>query len=112
MSDRPVPRPMRVLEYGVYRGPHLYSHRPMVRIQVDLGDLESWPTDRLPGFAEALVGALPTLQGHGCCYGEPGGFLKRLNHGTWLGHVVEHVALELQSLTGARVTRGGGPVPG
>ena len=106
MSDASTPRPMRILEHGVYRGPHLYSHRPMVRIQVDLGEMESWPTDRLPGFTEALTTALPTLEGHGCCYGEPGGFLKRLRQGTWLGHVVEHVALELQSLAGARTTRG------
>ena len=99
-------RPMRILEHGVYRGPHLYSHRPMVRIQVDLGGLESWPTHRLPGFSEALLRAIPTLQSHGCCYGEPGGFVKRLEAGTWLGHVVEHVALELQSLAGAATTRG------
>ncbi len=99
-------RPMRILEHGVYRGPHLYSHRPMVRIQVDLGDLEDWPTDRLPGFADALIAALPTLEGHGCCYGRPGGFLERLRDGTWMGHVVEHVALELQSLAGAATTRG------
>ena len=99
-------RPMRILEHGVYRGPNLYSHRRMVRIQVDLGDLEDWPTDRLPGFAGALVTALPTLASHGCCYGEPGGFLKRLREGTWMGHVVEHVALELQSLAGAPTTRG------
>ncbi|HYD26501.1 cyanophycin synthetase [Brevundimonas sp.] len=106
MSPATAHRPIRILEHGVYRGPHLYSHRPMVRIQVDLGEMESWPTDRLPGFAEALVGALPTLDSHGCCYGEPGGFLRRLREGTWLGHVVEHVALELQALAGASTTRG------
>ncbi|HYC68219.1 cyanophycin synthetase [Brevundimonas sp.] len=106
MSVATAPRPMRILEHGVYRGPHLYSARPMVRIQADLGDLEAWPTDRLPGFREALVGAIPTLRSHGCCYGEAGGFLKRLDEGTWLGHVVEHVALELQSLAGAATTRG------
>jgi cyanophycin synthetase len=106
MNPAPDHRPMRILEHGVYRGPHLYSHQPMVRLQVDLGDMESWPTDRLPGFAGALIGAIPTLESHGCCYGEPGGFLKRLREGTWMGHVVEHVALELQALAGARTTRG------
>lgn len=97
---------MRVIETGVYRGPHLYSHRPMVRIQLDLGPLEDWPTDRLPGFSDALLRQSPGLWRHGCCYGEPGGFVRRLTTGTWLGHVVEHVALELQHLAGRPVTRG------
>ena len=99
-------RPMRVLEHGAYRGPHLYSHTPMIRVQVDLGDLEEWPTDRLPGFADALLAALPTLAGHNCSRGHPGGFVERLHEGTWIGHVIEHVALELQSLVGAARTRG------
>lgn len=97
---------MKVLEAAVYRGPHLYSHRPMVRVQLDLGRLEAWPTNRIPGFTEALLSALPGLQGHGCCFGQPGGFVRRLRDGTWLGHVVEHVALELQRLAGSSVTRG------
>jgi cyanophycin synthetase len=97
---------MKVLEAAVYRGPHLYSHRPMVRIQVDLGDLEQRPTDTLAGFTEALLAELPGLQQHGCCYGEPGGFLRRLTDGTWMGHVVEHVALELQRLGGSPASRG------
>ena len=98
--------PMRVLERAVYRGPHLYSDRPMIRIQLDLGGLEQWPTDRLPGFSEALLTRLPGLHQHGCCFGRPGGFVERLEGGTWIGHVVEHAALELQSRAGARVTRG------
>jgi cyanophycin synthetase len=98
--------PMRVLETAVYRGPHLYSSRPMIRLQLDLGALEQWPTDRLHGFADALLARLPGLSRHGCCYGEPGGFVQRLREGTWLGHVIEHVAIELQSAAGAPVTRG------
>ncbi len=99
-------RGMRVLERSVYRGPHLYSVRPMVRIQIDLGELESWPSDRLPCFAEQLTELLPGLANHGCSYREPGGFLRRLHDGTWLGHIIEHVALELQTLAGSAVTRG------
>lgn len=99
-------QPMRVVETGVYRGPHLYSHTPMVRLQVDLGRLEAWPTDTLPSFTNALLEALPGLHEHGCCYREPGGFVRRLHDGTWLGHVVEHVALELQKQIGVDVTRG------
>ncbi len=97
---------MRVIERSVYRGPHLYSARPMIRVRLDLGALEQWPTNRLPGFADALAAQLPGLASHGCSYGEPGGFLKRMDEGTWLGHVIEHVAIELQARAGADVTRG------
>jgi cyanophycin synthetase len=97
---------MRVVETSTYRGPHLYSHRLMVRIQLDLGPLEAWPTHRLPGFTDRLLVALPGLERHGCCFRTPGGFIRRLREGTWLGHVIEHVALELQCLAGAQVSRG------
>ncbi|SMB83408.1 cyanophycin synthetase [Deinococcus hopiensis KR-140] len=97
---------MRVLERGVYRGPHIYSLRPMVRFVLDLGTLEAWPTDRLPGFTDALLTLVPTLEGHGCSYQQPGGFVRRMREGTWLGHVTEHVALALQSLVGEDTTRG------
>jgi cyanophycin synthetase len=98
--------PMRVLEKAVYRGPHLYSATPMIRLQVDLGSLEDWPTSRLPGFTTGLISALPGVADHGCSYKVPGGFRKRLEAGTWLGHVAEHVALELQTLAGTPVSRG------
>ncbi|CCM78491.1 cyanophycin synthetase family protein [Rhizobium mesoamericanum] len=98
--------PMDVREATIYRGPHLYSQTPMIRIQLDLGTLEQYPTNRLPGFAEKLTRLLPRLDRHGCCYGEAGGFLRRMAEGTWLGHVAEHVALELQNMVGADVARG------
>lgn len=97
---------LRVLERSVYSGPNLYSRRPMIRIRIDLGSLDDYPSDRLPGFGDALVSLLPGLAGHGCSYGEPGGFLRRLAEGTWLGHIIEHVAIELQRQAGAAVTRG------
>jgi len=97
---------MRVLETSTYRGPHLYSRRPMVRVQLDLGRLEAWPTHRLPEFTDRLLVALPGLEHHGCCFRTPGGFVRRLRDGTWLGHVIEHVALELQCLAGSQVSRG------
>lgn len=78
----------------------------MVRIQVDLGALEQWPTNLIEGFTATLLEELPGLQRHGCCYGEAGGFVRRLEDGTWMGHVVEHVALELQRLAGSPMTRG------
>jgi cyanophycin synthetase len=98
--------PMRVVDVGVYRGPHIYGHTPMVRMKVDLGTLEHWPTNRLPEFTARLCTLLPSLYKHGCSLHREGGFLERLREGTWIGHVVEHVALELQSLAGSPVTRG------
>ena len=97
---------MRIVERGVYRGPHLYSATPMVRAMVDLGPLEERPTSTIEGFTDALVERLPGLKRHGCSYGEPGGLLLRMVEGTWIGHVVEHVTLELQTLAGTPVTRG------
>lgn len=78
----------------------------MIRIQVDLGALEEWPSHRLAGFSEALLLSLPGLRTHGCSDRTAGGFVGRLEEGTWLGHVTEHVALELQSLAGHPVSRG------
>lgn len=98
--------PMRVLERGVYRGPHLYSQIPMVRFMLDLGALEAWPSNTVPGFAQRLLELLPGLQQHGCSLKRPGGFVQRLTDGTWLGHVTEHVAIELQSMAGLRVESG------
>ncbi|ESZ86421.1 MAG: cyanophycin synthetase [Blastomonas sp. CACIA14H2] len=97
---------MRVIERSIYRGPHLYGMHPMIRIRLDLGALEQWPTDRLDGFAAALVVLLPGLSEHHCNLGQPGGFVQRLEQGTWLGHVIEHVAIELLTQSGAAVTRG------
>lgn len=97
---------MRIIEKGVYRGPHLYSHTPMVRIQLDLGALEEWPSNRLPDFTDRLLLLLPGLHNHGCSYGRPGGLVQRLQQGTWLGHIAEHIAIELQTMAGFRVTRG------
>ncbi len=99
-------REMHVLSVKVYRGPHVYSSYPMIQIQLDLGRLEAWPTSSIGGFTRALTEQLPGLQGHGCSYGTPGGFIRRMEEGTWLGHVIEHVALELQTVVGMHVTRG------
>jgi cyanophycin synthetase len=109
---------MRILERSVYVGPSIYAHFPVIRLELDLGSLEDWPTSRLdPGFPEALLAALPGLREHGCSYGEPGGFVRRLteDEGTWLGHVLEHVAIELQNVAGETVTFGktrGSGIPG
>jgi cyanophycin synthetase len=100
---------MKLLDTSIYLGPSLYARFPVIRFTLDLGELERWPTMKLgQRFIEALLRALPGLREHGCSYGEPGGFVRRLteDEGTWLGHVLEHCAIELQNEAGARVTFG------
>jgi cyanophycin synthetase len=106
-SRKPKPQPdLRVLETQVFRGPNYWSYEPAVRLLVDLGSLEQWPSNKLKGFNDALVELLPGLRDHTCGMGRPGGFIERLKDGTWAGHVAEHVALELQRETGAQIYRG------
>ena len=84
------------------RGPNIWTYRPVMEVWVDIGELEDFPSNRIPGLYERLVGWLPTLVEHRCGVGERGGFLQRLREGTWAGHILEHVTLELQSLAGMR----------
>ena len=99
---------MELLERRVYRGPSLYAHFPVMRLTIDLGALEAWPSAKIPGFNDGLLAAIPSLRTHTCSYETEGGFVRRLSEdgGTWLGHVLEHVAIELQQLTGANVVFG------
>jgi cyanophycin synthetase len=100
---------MRILDRSVYVGPSLYARFPVIRLELDLGALEAWPTGKLGGeFVDALASALPGLAQHGCSYRQPGGFFRRMreDEGTWLGHVLEHVAIELQNIAGEEVTFG------
>ena len=100
---------MRILDRSVYLGPSLYARFPVIRLELDLDALEAWPTGRLgKEFVDALAAALPGLAEHGCSYREPGGLLRRMREeqGTWLGHVLEHVAIELQNMAGEEVTFG------
>src|SRR3954467_11204430 len=96
-----IPHPtLKIVDTRVLRGPNMWSRRPAVVMTVDLGVLEEFPSNTIPGFSEALVELIPTLENHACSLGKRGGFIARLQEGTWLGHVSEHVALELQSLAG------------
>ena len=99
---------MRVVSTNVYVGPNLYARFPVIRHTIQLGPLEDYPTARLDGFSDRLCEALPGLQEHGCSYRAPGGFIRRMteDEGTWLGHVWEHVALELQGVAGHDMTFG------
>ena len=100
---------MNIVSTNVFVGPSMYAHFPVIRHVLDLGVLEEWPTGRLgESFVEPLLEFLPGLHEHGCSYREPGGFVRRLreDEGTWLGHVMEHVAIELQNVAGSAVTFG------
>ena len=90
---------MQLLQFLDLNGPNIWANFPVVEALVDLGQFEEKPTNRLPGFTARLTRWLPGLIEHRCSVGERGGFIRRLEEGTWLGHVLEHVALELHSLS-------------
>ena len=100
---------MRILNRSVFVGPSLYAHFPVIYLELDLGPLEAWPTAKLgTAYVMKLIEALPSLQEHGCSYRVDGGFIRRMleDEGTWLGHVFEHVAIELQNIAGEQVSFG------
>jgi len=102
----PLAPDLRIVESQVFRGPNYWSYEPCVRLLVDLGVLEYWPSNTIPGFVEGLLEMLPGVGEHSCSLGREGGFRERLREGTWVGHVAEHIALELQRESGAHVYRG------
>ena len=91
---------IKFLEIRHLRGPNQWTYRPVIEAVVDIGEFEDFPSNTLPGFVERLTTLLPSLIEHRCSYGERGGFLRRLEEGTWIGHILEHVSLELQNLAG------------
>jgi cyanophycin synthetase len=97
---------MKLLGIRTYDGCSIYSYHPVVTMLVDLEQFAELPSDKLEDFGVRLLGLLPGLYEHGCCLGRPGGFAERLQEGTYLGHVIEHVALELQCLVGTPVKFG------
>ena len=101
----PLPT-LRILETRVLRGPNYWSRAPVVKMLVDLGVLEQFPTTKIPGFVDGLLAWIPSLEDHACSLNRRGGFVTRLKDGTWVGHVAEHIALELQNLAGTFVHHG------
>ena len=93
---------MEILEIRTLRGPNYWSGywKKLIIMRLDIGEYEQRPSDKMPGFYDRMVSVMPTLQKHGCSYGEEGGFLRRVTEGTWAGHIIEHFALELQTLAG------------
>src|ERR1051325_4747648 len=93
---------MKILETKIMRGPNYWSgyRKNLIVLKLDIGELELLPTNNIPGFSERLEQLMPSLFTHCCSENEPGGFFRRVKRGTWMGHVVEHIALELQTLAG------------
>ena len=93
---------MNIIDIRVMRGPNYWSIRrhKLIVMKLDIEDLEDAPTNKIPGFSARLEKDFPTMYPHECSEGHPGGFFKRVKEGTWMGHVVEHLALEIQTLAG------------
>jgi len=93
---------MKILKIQALRGPNIWSinRKKLIQMRLDLEELEEQPTDKIPGFAERLEVMFPTMYSHRCSEGVPGGFFSRVRRGTWMGHVIEHIALEIQTLAG------------
>jgi cyanophycin synthetase len=93
---------MQILEIKVLKGPNYWSVRrsKLIQMKLDLEDLEKRPTNSIPGFRERLEKLMPSLYEHRCSEGKPGGFFSRVDEGTWMGHVIEHISLEIQTLAG------------
>lgn len=89
---------IQILRMNYLRGPNIWTYRPAVEALIDIGTLEDCPSHTLPGFNERLLAWLPGLVEHHCGVGYRGGFVERLRDGTWPGHIMEHVALELQTM--------------
>jgi cyanophycin synthetase len=91
-----------ILRVTHLRGPNIWTYRPVIEAWLDIGELEEFPSNALPGLYERLTTWLPGLIAHRCGVGERGGFLERLRDGTWAGHILEHIVLELQNLAGMK----------
>ena len=105
---------MKIREINAMRGPNYWSVRrhKLIVMVLDLEEMEELPSNKIPGFRERLEKIFPTMYEHRCSVGKPGGFFQRVEEGTWMGHIIEHIALEIQSMAGMEVgfgrTRGYG----
>ena len=91
---------IQLLRTTYLRGPSVWTYRPVLEVWLDLGELEDYPSNKIPGLNERLTAWLPDLIEHTCGVGERGGFIQRLEGGTWMGHVLEHIVIELLNLAG------------
>ncbi len=98
--------PVEIREFRVLRGPNLFAYMPVIKAVMDIGPYEEQHSALFPGFIERLTTWLPGLERHECSVGRPGGFIERLQRGTYFPHIVEHITLELQTLMGFDVVFG------
>ena len=93
---------MKIIEIKILRGPNYWSNfrNKLIAMKLDLEELEERPTNLIDGFSERIEKLLPTMFQHRCSRGNEGGFFERVKEGTWMGHVIEHIALEIQTLAG------------
>src|SRR3954466_15701649 len=93
---------MRIENVNVLNGPNYWSIKwqQLIVMTLDLEELEELPTNKIPGFHERIKALFPSMISHRCSEGVEGGFFIRVHDGTWMGHVIEHIALELQTLAG------------
>jgi cyanophycin synthetase len=93
---------MKIIETKVMRGPNYWSikRKKLIVMKLDLEELEELPTNKIDGFGARLEALMPSLMQHRCSEGKEGGLFSRIKEGTWMGHVIEHIALELQTLAG------------
>ncbi|MEG1021846.1 MAG: cyanophycin synthetase [Myroides sp.] len=93
---------MKILKTQALRGPNIWSIRrkKLIQMRLDLEEMEQFPTNKIEGFRERIEAMFPTMIEHRCSEGCRGGFFSRVERGTWMGHVIEHIALEIQSLAG------------
>ena len=97
---------IKIKELRALRGPNRYTRHSAMFMVLDIEDYEDRPSDKLEGFTQRLLTLIPSLEEHGCSIGKPGGFIERLRRGTWAGHIIEHIAIELQCLAGMEVSYG------
>lgn len=97
---------LHILEQRALRGPNYYSRYLSIYMRLDIAELQERPSDEVSGITERLEALLPTIHDHRCSVGELGGFLQRVRAGTYAGHMVEHVAIELQNMVGFSVGYG------
>ncbi len=93
---------MKIIDIKVMKGPNYWSNKrhKLIVMRLDLEDMEQKPTNKIPGFSERIEKMFPTMYSHRCSEGTEGGFFSRVKEGTWMGHVIEHIALEIQTLAG------------
>ena len=96
---------MKIVSINAMRGPNYWSVRrhKLIVMVLDLEEMEDYPSNKVDGFYERLKDMFPSMYEHRCSVGEPGGFFQRVQEGTWMGHIIEHIALEIQTLAGMDV---------